>query len=148
MAMREAIARRLGMQMPDSRGPQGIMARGANVYNGGAPQAHMGGGPQFGRPPGPAQPPLTSSGPPQAQPGVPGEMTTLVGSLPPITGGAPGVPGAPPAGANSQGIGPGGVPGLMGMPPGQDSQGDTDQAVRDTIMGILRAKFQGGGVSG
>lgn len=34
----------------DSRGMQGIFARGSNVYNGGTSAAHSGGGPQFGRP--------------------------------------------------------------------------------------------------
>jgi len=35
----------------DPRGLQGIMSRGRNVYRGGSSAAHMGGGPQFGRPP-------------------------------------------------------------------------------------------------
>lgn len=34
----------------DSRGLQGILSRGTNVYNGGSTAAHSGGGPQFGRP--------------------------------------------------------------------------------------------------
>lgn len=37
--------------IPDARGMAGILSRGANVYNAGAPQAHSGGGSQFGRPP-------------------------------------------------------------------------------------------------
>lgn len=37
--------------MKDARGPQGIMARGANVYGGGSMAAQKGGGQQFGRPP-------------------------------------------------------------------------------------------------
>lgn len=44
-----ALQRRL-LGVNDPRGPQGIMSRGANVYNGGSPSAHSGGGPQFGRP--------------------------------------------------------------------------------------------------
>lgn len=39
----------LGQQ--DSRGPVGILSRGANVYNGASMAAHSGGGSQFGRPP-------------------------------------------------------------------------------------------------
>lgn len=35
----------------DPRSLSGIMSRGSNVYSGGLPQAQMGGGPQFGRPP-------------------------------------------------------------------------------------------------
>lgn len=41
---------RLLSGMKDSRGPQGIAARGANIYNGTSNAAHRGGGPQFGRP--------------------------------------------------------------------------------------------------
>jgi hypothetical protein len=36
--------------MVDARGMQGIFSRGKNIYGGGAPQAQMGGGPQFGPP--------------------------------------------------------------------------------------------------
>lgn len=36
--------------MKDSRGPVGILSRGKPIYNGGSNAAHMGGGPQFGRP--------------------------------------------------------------------------------------------------
>lgn len=46
--MEEFMRRLMGMQ--DSRGPQGIAARGANVYNMGSPVAQQGGGMQFGRP--------------------------------------------------------------------------------------------------
>jgi hypothetical protein len=35
----------------DSRGPKGILSRGANVYNAGSLAAHSGGGIQYGRPP-------------------------------------------------------------------------------------------------
>lgn len=44
-----ALQRRLFGQQ-DSRGPVGMMARGANVYNGASLAAHSGGGSQFGRP--------------------------------------------------------------------------------------------------
>lgn len=50
MVANAAMQRRITGQ-PDSRGAQGIAARGANVYNGGSMSAHSGGGPQFGRPP-------------------------------------------------------------------------------------------------
>jgi hypothetical protein len=36
--------------VPDSRGLQGILSRGKNVYNSTSTAAHMGGGMQFGRP--------------------------------------------------------------------------------------------------
>jgi hypothetical protein len=35
--------------LKDSRGPQGILSRGANVYNGGSLAAQRGGGLQYGR---------------------------------------------------------------------------------------------------
>lgn len=38
----------LGIQ--DARGPVGILSRGKPIYRGGSNAAHMGGGPQFGRP--------------------------------------------------------------------------------------------------
>jgi hypothetical protein len=52
----DAIQRRIEQMggapdMPDPRGLEGILGRGANVYNGAGPAAHMGGGQQFGRPP-------------------------------------------------------------------------------------------------
>lgn len=48
---RDSIERRLRGQK-DSRSTQGIMSRGANVYNGGSNAAQRGGGSQFGRPSG------------------------------------------------------------------------------------------------
>jgi len=39
-----------GIQQQDARGPVGILSRGANIYNSGSNAAHMGGGPQYGRP--------------------------------------------------------------------------------------------------
>lgn len=38
------------MGQKDARGPQGQMARGNNIYNGGSNAAQQGGGQQFGRP--------------------------------------------------------------------------------------------------
>lgn len=47
--IQSAIQRRLGIS--DPRGPEGMMSRGTNVYRGGMPQAHIGGGnPNLGRP--------------------------------------------------------------------------------------------------
>lgn len=92
MPSESAIKRRMTGQ-PDSRGPQGMMARGSNVYRGGAPNAHSGGGPQFGRPP---------VGSPNGG-----------GMMPP-----PGNSGAPPAGGMPPGMGPpGGMPPQGGAPP-------------------------------
>lgn len=45
-----ALQRRL-LGQQDSRGPVGMLSRGANVYGGASMAAHSGGGPQFGRPP-------------------------------------------------------------------------------------------------
>lgn len=50
MAAEDAMKRRL-TGAKDSRGPQGIAARGSNVYNGGSAAATTGGGPGIGRPP-------------------------------------------------------------------------------------------------
>lgn len=73
----------------DPRGASGIMARGANVYDGGSMSAQSGGGPQFGRP---------SSNPPG-----------LGGMMPPGMGGE--IPGAPAAGMDPAGApGPGMAP--------------------------------------
>lgn len=78
-----AVQRRMTGQ-GDSRGPSGILSRGTNVYNGGSPAAHSGGGPQFGRPPTP-----------------PG----LGGNMPPGLGGP--IPGAPPGDGGPMGGAPG-----------------------------------------
>jgi hypothetical protein len=81
--------------MADARGPQGIMSRGANVYNGGMPMAQSGSGkPGMGRPsiagPPPSQAPgqgmLSNMGATNAQAGVTPSDTTMVGSLPPEGG--------------------------------------------------------------
>ena len=95
MNMQAAMQRRLGMA--DARGPQGIMSRGANVYNGGMPQAHAGPGrPGMGRPPAsPSGPPpsqspqqgmLSNMGATNTQQGITPSDTTMVGSLPPQGG--------------------------------------------------------------
>lgn len=52
MAQDDALKRRLSGNK-DSRGPQGIMSRGKNVYNGGTNAARSGGGANIGRPPTP-----------------------------------------------------------------------------------------------
>ena len=78
MFSRGAIERRLGI--PDSRGPEGMFSRGANIYRGGLPQAQAGSGnPNIGRP---------SPGQGVMNPGmgVSPTPTTLVGSLPPNAG--------------------------------------------------------------
>jgi len=62
MVSENAIQRRMTGQ-GDSRSMPGMLSRGANVYNGGSPAAHSGGGPQFGRPP-------TAGGPPMVPPGL------------------------------------------------------------------------------
>jgi len=157
MAMfnKKAIERRLGMQ--DSRGPQGIMSRGANVYNGGTPQAQSGGGPQFGRP-------SNQSGQaPQAGGEDAGalspSLTTLLGSLPPQAAGPPSMAAAggaplPPGIASQAGI-PGGLPG--GLPPtgapvppgaGLGQQGGSDPTQMAAIMAILQKRYGGGAGGG
>jgi hypothetical protein len=74
-----AIERRLGLQ--DARGPQGMFSRGSNIYRGGMPMAHAGGGnPNLGRP--------STEGVTQEDAGVTPSNTTLFGSLPP-NGGTP-----------------------------------------------------------
>jgi hypothetical protein len=47
----EAILKRIQtlQGLKDSRGPQGIMSRGANIYNGASLAAQRGGGLQYGR---------------------------------------------------------------------------------------------------
>lgn len=88
----EALKRRLTGQK-DSRSTQGIMSRGANVYNGGTPNATSGGGPGFGRPPGIPQTPPVPGG---MQPGMP-TPPPMGGMQPPgLTSGGPPAPGAPP----------------------------------------------------
>lgn len=79
-----ALARRLGIA--DPRGPEGMFSRGANVYRGGFPNAHMGGGnPNLGRPRRPAVPTgQPSMGPVETGMATPPPtMTAMVGSLPP-----------------------------------------------------------------
>lgn len=46
----EALLKKRQLGVRDSRGIVGILSRGKNVYRGGTPNAHSGGGPQFGRP--------------------------------------------------------------------------------------------------
>lgn len=48
--MNEALIRRLQGQK-DARGKVGMFSRGKNIYKGGTPNAHAGGGVTFGRPP-------------------------------------------------------------------------------------------------
>jgi hypothetical protein len=79
-----SIMRRLGIK--DPRGLQGALSAGAPVYNGGAPQAQQGGGPQYGRPTegGMSPPPVAGN---NAGPGWnPGSLTDMVGSLPGVGG--------------------------------------------------------------
>lgn len=76
---REAIAKRLGL--PDSRGPQGMFSRGANVYRGGLPNAQSGSGnPNIGRP--------STRGTNTGMVTPPPSVSALVGSLPPGAGSA------------------------------------------------------------
>jgi hypothetical protein len=51
MGVLESILKRIQVLqgMKDSRGPQGIFSRGANVYNAGSLAAQRGGGIQYGR---------------------------------------------------------------------------------------------------
>jgi len=48
--LKKEVTRMQGIQSQDARGPVGILSRGKNIYNHGSNAAHMGGGPQFGRP--------------------------------------------------------------------------------------------------
>ena len=81
-AAKQSLMKRL-QGMVDSRGLQGMLSRGANVYNGAGPQAQMGPGrPQMGAPVGNAN---------AATPAIPG------GPSGPAT---PAVPGMQPPGAN------------------------------------------------
>lgn len=111
---KQALMQRL-QGMVDSRGMLGQFSRGNNVYNATAPQAQMGGGPQFGPPVGnqnalAGQQALMGAYGQQQQGGVPGAMGQMqgLGSLrdayarqtmqgqqaPPQAGGAaPGMPG-------------------------------------------------------
>src|SRR5215831_6364738 len=76
MFSRCAIERLLGIA--DARGPQGIMSRGSNVYNGGMPSAQFGpGNPNIGRP---------NTRPTGGLPAPNESLTTMVGSLPPNPG--------------------------------------------------------------
>jgi hypothetical protein len=124
-----AIARRLGLGVPDARGPQGMLSRGANVYRGGLPNAQMGpGNPNMGRPPmGP--PPM--GGPQGGQMGGP-PMGPPPGA-PPI-----GRPGMMPVGG---GVSPSQstLTGLVGsLPPGGGNQ---DGTMNDAIMALLRSRL-------
>jgi hypothetical protein len=46
----EELLKKQQLGVRDSRGMVGILSRGKNVYRGGVPNAHSGGGPQYGRP--------------------------------------------------------------------------------------------------
>lgn len=77
MAVEDAMKRRL-TGMKDSRGPQGIAARGSNVYNGGSAAATTGGGPGIGRPPSAPSDPAMGGNPPPSQGSGPLGMGDIV----------------------------------------------------------------------
>lgn len=47
--MNDSLLKRI-YGLTDARSKRGILSRGKNVYRGGLPNAHKGGGKQFGRP--------------------------------------------------------------------------------------------------
>jgi len=142
-----ALERRMTGQ-GDSRGPSGILSRGSNIYNGGSPSAHSGGGPQFGRP--------------AEMPGMGGEIA----GVPPasgLTGGAP-APGMMPVEnpmapivANMQQL-QDGMPSpsgevdnpvlaalKQGGPPGQGGAGGNPSNISPEIMAAVVRRLGAGG---